>query len=150
MKEKNILHYHKIVNENIKNFGFHITYVLESTSPSFCYTTGVFETYGIPEIFISALPKNLSYELVTSHVNRFKDTKNITLKQMLESLTDRFPVYLIEAPISNLLDNVLLSTKYYESNNFRYVQLIYPDVDGYFPKDEGYDYDQEIKGELWR
>ncbi len=78
----------------------------------------------------------------------FKESKDVPLNERLNYLTDRFPIYLIEAPISNLKDYVLSSIKLYENEDYKYLQVIYPDTRGNFPDDLGYDYDQEIMGKF--
>lgn len=148
MTKQGKIEYHKKVNENIRKFGYHLTFVFDDKSSSFCYSTGIYKSFNIPEIFISSLPQNLSFELIKNYVELFKETKNIYLNKKIDNLSDRFPVYLIEVPISNLIDYVLSSIKFYKSEDYKYLQLIYPDTEGRFPREFGYDYDQEIMGEL--
>ena len=45
-------------------------------------------------------------------------------------------------------DYVLSSLRFYGDKEFKYVQLVYPDTNGRFPNDAGYDYDQVIVGEF--
>jgi hypothetical protein len=148
MTEKQIKQYHENVDENIRKYGYHSTFVFSDKSPSFCYSTGIFKSFGIPEIFISSLPQNLSNTLIQCYVDKFKDTPTVPLNKRLEDLTDRFSVYLIEVPVENLIDYVLSSVRFYDSNPYKYVQLIYPDTTGLFPNDAGYGYDQMIMGQF--
>lgn len=148
MTEEQIRQYHEKVNENIRKYGYHSTFVFSDKSPSFCYSTGIFRSFGIPEIFISSLPQNLSNTLIQCYVDKFKDTPTVPLNERLEDLTDRFSVYLIEVPEEKLIDYVLSSVRFYDSNPYKYVQLIYPDTAGHFPNDAGYDYDQMIMGQF--
>ena len=136
------------VDDNIRKFGFHMTFVFEGDTPSFCYSTGLNSSFDIPDIFISALPQNLSFELVDSYVEAYKESKILPLNTRLESLSDRFPVYLIEANNPSLQDYVLSSVRFYKGKDYKYVQLIFPDTKGNFPNDCGYDYDQEIMGDF--
>jgi Domain of unknown function (DUF4262) len=148
IKENEIKGYRKKVYDNIRDFGYHMTFVFDDTSPSFCYSTGVYETFNIPELFISSLPENLSFELISNYVELFKDVKNIPLNTRIDNLSDRFPVYLIEVPLVNLAEHALASIKFYKGNNYKYLQIIFPDTEGNFPNDLEYDYDQEIMGEF--
>ena len=75
-------------------------------------------------------------------MDKFKYVKPVPLNTRLDDLTDRFSVYLIEVPEEKLIDYVLSSVRFYDSNPYKYVQLIYPDTAGHFPNDAGYDYDQ--------
>ena len=70
------------------------------------------------------------------------------VNKRLDFLTNRFPVYLIDVPKSNLKEYVLLSINFYKEDDYKYLQVIYPDTKGNFPNDTGYDYDQEIMGKF--
>jgi hypothetical protein len=148
MTDEQIKKYHEKVDENISKFGYHTTFVFSKKEPSFCYSTGIYRSFGIPEIFISSLPQNLSGTLVESYVNKFKNSKKVELNKRIDDITDRFSVYLIGVPLDNLKDYVLSSIRLYDNEDYKYVQLIYPDINGYFPNDEGYDYDQIIMGDF--
>jgi len=149
MTDEQIKEYFDKVGENIKKSGFHLTNVFASKdTPSFFYSTGIYKTFGIPEIFISSLPSGLCSQLVENYVKSFKDKQAIPLNEKLDYLTDRFAVYLIEVPKSKLADYVLSSVRFYKDEDYRYLQVIFPDIKGHFPNDIGYDYDQEIMGKF--
>lgn len=146
MTEKEISEYHRKVNENIRKHGWHSTFVSANKSPSFSYSTGIFENFSIPEVFISSLPPNLSFELIDRYIKLFGHAKEVILNTRIDNLTDRFPVYLIEVPVFNLKNYVLSSVRFYKNDDYKYVQLVYPDTEGHFPNHPKYDYDQEIVG----
>ena len=85
----------------------------------------------------------MSQTLIKSYVDKFKGAAQVPLNRRLDELTDRFPVYLIEVPENKLTDYALSSLRFYKSNPYKYVQLIYPDTAGHFPNDAGYDYDTQ-------
>jgi hypothetical protein len=146
MTDEQIKQYHDKVDENIRRHGYHSTFVFASKRPSFCYSTGIYKNFGIPEIFISSLPQNLSHGLIENYVNKFKQSESIPMDRRIDDLTDRFPVYLIDVSTDKLADWILSSIRFYKNQDYRYLQLIYPDTEGRFPNDIGYDYDQEIIG----
>ena len=148
MTDQQVKEYHEKVAAAMKDYGYHSTFVFGDTGPSFCYSTGIYKSFGIPEIFISALPQNLSHELIQNYVSKFKDAVSIPLNEKLEDVTDRFPIYLIEASKDALTEYVLSSLRFYGDEDFKYVQIVYPDTKGHFPNDVGYDYDQVIMGEF--
>ena len=149
MTDEQIKEYFDKVDRNIKVSGYHLTNVFASKdTPSFFYSTGIYKTFGIPEIFISSLPAGLCNELVQNYVKLFKDKQTIPLNEKLDYLTDRFAVYLIEVPKSKLTDYVLSSVRIYKDEDYRYLQVIFPDTKGHFPNDIGYDYDQEVMGKF--
>jgi hypothetical protein len=138
------------VDENIDKYGFHITYVLEDEKgASLCYSTGLFKNYKIPEIFISGLPQNLSFDLVGDYAEKFKE-KTVPIKLKINSPTEyfEFQILFIEVDNKNLEEYVYSSSRFYGDNEYKYLQLIYPDTKGLFPNESGYNYNQEIFGEL--
>ncbi len=143
------LGYFKLVLQNIETYGFHITSVLEEENfTPFAYSTGLFENYNIPEIFISGLGPNLSNELMHSYAEKFKKNE-LPLYQKINNLTDRFPVVLIPLKSEDLVNHTLSSFKYYKNRPFSYIQLIFPDLNGLFPNEKSYNYDQEILGDFY-
>ncbi|MDP3928492.1 MAG: DUF4262 domain-containing protein [Bacteroidota bacterium] len=142
--------YFKIVDENIAKTGYHITAVLEETNfTPFSYSTGVFDNFKIPEIFISGLGPNLSGELIKKYVDNYK-LNDVPINQTLKDFTDRFPVVFIQVKNEQLSDYVLSSIRHYGKRNYEYIQLVFPDLKGKFPNENGYDYDQEILGNFIR
>ncbi len=148
MTDDQIKQYHEQVENNITKFGYHTTYVFADKTPSFCYSTGIYHSFGIPEVFISSLPQNLSHELIENYLNKFRNEDTVSLDKKIEDLTHRFPVYLIQAPTDKLSEYVLSSIRFYKDRDYKYVQLIYPDTKYRFPNDIGYNYDQIIIGQF--
>jgi hypothetical protein len=148
ISEENKKKYFQNIEEKISKDGFHITSVLEEENfTPFSYSTGIFENYKIPELFISGLGPNLSKQLIDSYVNKFK-YENIPLNEKIFDLTKRFSVYFIEVKNESLADYVLSSIRHYENKEFKYLQLIFPDLNGNFPNELNYNYDQEIIGKF--
>jgi hypothetical protein len=107
--------YFKKVNENIGNFGFHTTYVMEETGfTPFGYSTGIYKNFEIPELFISGLPKGLTTELIKNYVERFK-FKKVPINEKINDLIDRFPIYFIDVKNKLLTEYALSCFKYYEN-----------------------------------
>lgn len=148
MNEDQIREYHLKVEDNIRKYGYHSTFVFSKSDPSFCYSTGLFKSFGMPEIFISSLPQNLSHSLIEKYVERFKGGVGIPLNIKLNDLIDKFSVYLVEVQKDKLKDYALSSVRFYGDNDYEYLQLIYPDTSGRFPGEIGYDYDQVIFGNV--
>lgn len=144
MKSKQKEEYFKNVYKNIEEIGFHTTYVMEEIGfTPFGYSTGIFKNFNIPELFISGLPCNLTGELIKNYVEKYK-FKTIPIDKIIKDLTNRFPVYFKNIKNELLSEYVLSSVKYYEGKEYEYLQLIFPDLNGHFPNEPDYDYDQKI------
>jgi hypothetical protein len=148
MTDEQIEKYHQKVAENIRTHGYHGTFVFADDSPSFYYSTGIYKTFNIPELFISSLPMNLSFALMENYVSRFKNDKSVPVNTRIDDLTDRFPVYFAPVATDKLTDYVLSTIRFYRDEDYQYLQLIYPDTNGYFPNEAGYDYDQVVLGQF--
>ena len=140
-----MMDYAKTVRDNVARYGLHTIYVGAGEKPAFCYSTGIYESYGIPEIIISSLPPNLSQELMLQYIDRFR-TAGPLINERITADKERFDYYLVPVPFVRIQDYVLATIKYYGSNPFEFLQLIYPDVEMLFPGEDGYDYDQELFG----
>jgi hypothetical protein len=140
--------YFKRVYDNIKNDGYHTTAVMEEKNfTPFAYSTGIFENLKIPELFISGLGPNLSGEIIKNYAEKYK-FKKVPINKKIVNLTDRFPICFIKVSNNDLTDYVLTSVKFYENRNYDYLQLAFPDLNGNFPNETNYDYDQKIIGEF--
>ena len=140
-----MIDYAKRVRDSVARNGFHITSVGAEEEPGFTYSTGIYKTYAIPEIIISALPPNLSAELISQYVDRFRATGPL-VGERITAAKERFDYYLVPVPLVRIQDCVLATIKYYGSDAFEFLQLVYPDTELLFPGEEGYDYDQELFG----
>ena len=86
--------YAKQVRDSINESGFHVTFVGSGDRPAFCYSTGVFETFSIPELFISSLPPGLSHELITQYVDRHANHQPPP-ERRISAIDERFDLSLI-------------------------------------------------------
>ena len=140
-----MMDYAKRVRDSVARNGFHITSVGGGEEPGFTYSTGLYKSYAIPELIISALPPNLSAELISQYADRFRATGPV-VGERIAAAKERFDYYLVPVPLVRIQDYVLATIKYYGSDVFEFLQLVYPDTEQLFPGEEGYDYDQELFG----
>ena len=138
--------YFKRVYDNIEKFGYHTTAVAEEKGfTPFAYSTGIFENFKIPELFISGLGPNLSGDIIKKYTEKYK-FENVPLNEKITDLIDVFPVYFIKVNVDDLKNYALTSIKFYENRDYEYFQVIFPDLNGNFPNEINYDYDQKIMG----
>lgn len=127
MSEDQKASYFKNVYNNISSIGYHVTAVLEEENVTpFAYSTGIFENFKIPELFISGLGPNLSGQIIKNYVEKYKSDK-ILINKKIDDLVDAFPVYLIKVKNEDLSEYVLTSFKFCETKKFEYLQLVFPD-----------------------
>lgn len=140
--------YFEELYKNIEKYGFHTTYIMEEIGLTpFGYSTGIYENFKIPELFISGLPYNLTGELIQNYVEKYK-FGTIPINERIEDLTNRFLVYFIKVENKVLSEHTLSTIKYYDNDEYEYLQLIFPDLNGNFPNEPNYNYDQKVFGDL--
>ena len=140
--------YFEKIYDNINKYGYNVTAILEEKDfTPFGYSTGIYENLKIPELFISGLLPGLNGELIKKYVEKYK-FKEVPINQKIEDLSDRFSVYFIEIDNNDLIEYTLTSFKYYKKRPFKYLQLIFPDLQGNFPFEKEYNYDQNILGKV--
>ena len=83
MNNKQIKEYFEKLNDNIKRQGYQLTYVSSSDSPDFCYSTGIYRTFNIPELFISSLPQGICSDITLNYIEALKDKKECQLTNVL-------------------------------------------------------------------
>jgi hypothetical protein len=138
--------YFQKVDDDIRREGYHTTAVSEAeNSTPFAYSTGIFENFKIPELFISGLGPNFSGQLIKSYADKYK-FGTVPLNEKITDLTERFPVYFIRVSNESLIEYVLSSIRHYENKEYEYLQLVFPDLNGNFPNEANYDYDQKVVG----
>lgn len=144
--------YFEKIRNNIAEYGYHVTHVSarneDEYEPSFCYSTGISKTYGIPEIFISSLPSGLCTDLINSYIDSFH-SEEVVPNQKIKLLEDWFDVYLCSVDNSKLTEYALSTFKLFAETNFSYLQLVFPDTKGLYPNDKGYEYDQVLLTEYF-
>ena len=136
--------YFAFLEANIAEHGFHVTYVA-GQSP-YSYTVGMVESFNLPELFISSLPRNLSHELSVQYRTRHQDSTP-PLNQIIPKRDERFDYMLISVENADIAELALSTFKYYPGDTTKFLQLIYPDTNSKFPHETGYDYDQLILGD---
>ena len=146
-KEQREKYFEKVYN-NIDKYGFHTTYVMEEPGfTPFGYSTGIYENFKIPELIISGLPNGLTTTCISNYAEMYK-FGNPPINEKINDLIDRFLVYLVEVENESISEYVLSSVKHYENKQYKYLQLIFPDLNHNFPNDKNYNYDQKIWGKL--
>src|SRR5262245_5356738 len=98
--------YAKAVRENVERYGFHTTSVGAGDVPAFSYSTGIYESYVIPEIIISTLPPRLSHDLISQYVERFQ-ASGPSIGQRITAVKERFDYYLVPVPLVRIQNYVL-------------------------------------------
>lgn len=134
--------------EDVRRTGWHATGVFptESSPPEashFLYTTGLRTTWGAPDLFVSALPVHAAHALCAAVIDRLKSGDGLPALVIADGSDVRgvidhdLPVRFVKLGESG---RRLMSMTHavYGHDRFDAVQMLWPDVEGRFPGEDGY------------
>jgi hypothetical protein len=125
--------------ESIEKFGFQVLGVAaETSSQSFAYTFGLFDTGGLPEIIEVGLPFETAFALLNEAVDRLRNGVKLSQGKHTGLLAD---VECEFRPVDpRWIERLMLgATWYYEGTEFPVLQAVYPDLENRFPEDANFD-----------
>ncbi|MDG4834181.1 DUF4262 domain-containing protein [Solwaraspora sp. WMMD1047] len=135
--------------EIIDRIGWAVMHVLPTyddpdiTTP-FAYTVGL-TAHDYPELIIAGLPPEVAHGLLNDLAGRLYDkAERFACGQRISDLIAGYDAVLVEgAPIDALLPGVAIAR--YGRNRVRLLQVVWPDPQGRFPWDAGYDVDPDTQ-----
>lgn len=137
------------VKEKIDLYGWMIQMVgAGDGEPQFAYTVGLFSRNFEPEIICFTLPQDTVHGLLNDVARRTSEGLSLKGGMVFDDLAN-LPMTLIEVDNEKLRDYFGTAIRFYKGPVFPAVQLVWPDPEGRFPWDEGYDpegYPQPLLG----
>lgn len=162
-RQSNLRDFNREEIETIEKFGFQVLGVAgESSSPSFAYTFGLFDTGGLPEIIEVGLPHETAFALLNEAADRLRN--GVKLSQGKHTGFFRADVECEFRPVDpKWIKRLMLgATWFYEGTEFPVLQAVYPDLENRFPEDANFDLNfaqpllqpektfGQIEEDLWR
>lgn len=128
------------VLENIRKSGFHMTGVFsEHGHPAFTYTAGLETTFTHPEIVIYGIdPQNASH-LLHAAVDLIRDGAAFVSGRQYENIAENFPMAFLDISDPIARRNFPVSYQSQPDCRVRIMQMVWPDPNGKFPWQPGYD-----------
>lgn len=125
---------------DIEEYGWHVVKVMEDDSgPGFCYSIGLYETFGLPEIIIIGLPPDLAHDLINIIGEDLREGKTYISDKYYSDIIEGHDCYMLEVNRSLYKDYFGYGIWYYEEQQFPALQCIYPSTDNIYP----WDWDEE-------
>jgi Domain of unknown function (DUF4262) len=126
--------------KNIKEFGFSIIQIHESDYlPSFAYTIGLWENYNHPEIIGFGLRIETLHEIINDIAVLIKKGDIIKLNQNYSELFESGRAEFIEVDNRNIIDYFGTAINHYDHENFKAIQLVWPDRNNKFPWEKDFE-----------
>lgn len=120
--------------DDIREYGLHIMSVFEDEDgPGFAYSIGLQENYAHPEIIIIGLKIDLAHNLLNNMAFDIGEGKTFTASAFHEGILDDFLCYFGEVHQKHFKNYVGWNRWFYEGDNFRLLQCVYPTVHGIYP-----------------
>ena len=129
--------YERAVLRNVANFGWHCTSVYPrqgaDATPTFSYSTGLYQTFGVSELILFGLPGRTAHALFGILVERLREGRPIALDQPCDDLIDGYPCAFVPVPRDRYDDYVYSALWFYAEVQFPLHQVVWPDSQGRFP-----------------
>jgi hypothetical protein len=112
----------------------------DDRSLGWTYSTGLFDTYGQPEIILTGFPVGLAQFIVNEVGRRYLDGKRIGIDLRTEGYIGN-NIDVIFRPVARVWVNRLMlrTLWYYGNDDFPVLQCICPDFENRFPWEDGFD-----------
>lgn len=107
------------------------------------YSIG-FHYLGSPDVAIVGLPPQNAHELMWNLFWHIKNTGPLT-EGILDDIIKGYPAKLRHCPNDDPFFPFAQANNVYETAAFETMQLLWPDSDGKFPDEEGYDYAPDVQ-----
>jgi len=113
----------------------------DDRSLGWTYSTGLFDTYGQPEIILTGFPAGLAQFIVNEVGRCYLDGKRIEIDQRTEGFIGN-NIDVIFKPVAKVWVNRLMlrTLWYYGNDDFPVLQCICPDFQNRFPWEEDFDF----------
>jgi hypothetical protein len=141
-----MMNFEKIVKKSesdIEQYGWSFMFVdadKVSGMESFSYTIGFEKTYAHPEIIIFGLPAEISHKILSAIAAAIKENETMPLHEPVENIIGN-DLKVIFKPLDHDLyaDYLSIAIEAYGTYDFRTQIMLWPDKEGKYPFESGYD-----------
>jgi hypothetical protein len=125
---------------DITRVGWTVIGVLEDEEgPGFAYSIGLFHTLGHPEVLILGLRPQVAHQLVNDMGEAIRKGQRFEAGQRYEEIAAGFPLAFVEMDKRYYREYLGYAGWFYQGPDFPVLQCIWPDKQGVFPWESGYD-----------
>lgn len=129
---------------DVHKYGWHILKVPEdNVGPGFCFSVGLYYTYGHPELLVMGLPLDVGHKALNSAGARIAHGEVFHARDRYTDLLENFSCSFVPISRDRHEDYLGYAKWFYRDlgTPFPALQLVWPDKEGHLPWDEGYDQD---------
>jgi len=126
----------KALND-INEYGCHILHVMEEDNyPRFTYSIGIEKISNQPEIIITGLKQEIAHWMVNEYNSRVKAGEVFKAGEFYSDFLEGFEVTFREVEKKHYSEYFGWGNWLYKGDDFRVLQLIYPNTSGIWPWDK--------------
>ncbi len=131
--------------EQIREHGFFTTAVAgDLQGPGFCFTTGLYKTLGHSELITFGLEPNTAHAIFSELYGRIKSGEEFLALAKTPEIFEGLEAFLLPVKQELYEEYLGYSRWFYHGNDFPCQQLVWPDMYGVFPWEDGFD--EEMDG----
>ncbi|HEX5220498.1 MAG TPA: DUF4262 domain-containing protein [Verrucomicrobiae bacterium] len=127
---------------DIAQYGWHVLKILgDESGPEYCFSVGFYYSYGHPEILVMGLSTEVGHQLINLAGAQIASGKVFRAGDRVEGLVKGFVCDFITIDISQYKEYLGYGVWFYRQlkQPFPALQLVWPDKQGRFPWESGYD-----------
>lgn len=122
---------------DIEEYGCHILHVMEEDEyPRFTYSIGIQKCIGQPEIIVTGLKQELAHWIVNEYNSRVNAGEIFETGKLYKGFLGEFEVVFKEVEKKYYSEYLGWGKWLYKGDDFKVIQLIYPNTAGIWPWDE--------------
>lgn len=130
------------VLSDVEKYGWHILHILEDESgPSFSFSVGFYLKFGHPEVLVMGLAQPVAHELINLIGKNLTTGRIYRPRERIGDLADGFDCSFVPIAVEHYREYLGYAIWFYRSlkQPFPALQLVWPDKEGRFPWERGYD-----------
>lgn len=136
----------KVLND-VEKYGWHVLKILEEgEKPRWSFTIGLYRTFGCPEVIIFGMSPNAAQQTLNYIGEQIKDGRNFQIDEMYSDIFEERNC--IFRPVKEKWYGTFLGFAewFYQGKGFPTIQCFWPDREGRFPWDKGYEFSKVPSG----
>lgn len=136
------------VEGNIEKYGCHIVLVEAGNHlPDFVYSIGLYQQFNHPEIICFGLKSELMSSMINNACDLIKQGDKLVPGELYSGFLEGHNVQFLPVDNAFYSDYLGYGSWYYDSN-FPALQMVYPDLQGIFPWEDGFNPDWKFRQPL--
>jgi len=122
----------------VRQHGWYSTNVFaDEERPGFIYSTGFWYCFKAPEVIIFGLPQEVAHQVLWLLFERLEAGERFNTDQPVPDILTGYNVRFCPAPESAFPEYLGWNRWFYGGDTFEVLQLIFPDMEGRFPWENG-------------